>query len=101
MTWNWKAFVVLFIIGAGILIIGIFLSTYTDSVIGGIQEILNQGNLSQDQRNYFEGMLNWWNAQKITFYSPVAYLLTAIGVVIVIFSIVYSTLAIWHESKTK
>lgn len=101
MAWNWKAFVVLFIIGAGILIIGIFLSTYTDSVIGGIQEILNQGNLSQDQRNYFEGMLNWWNVQKITFYSPVAYLLTVIGVIIVIFSIVYSALAIWHESKTK
>jgi hypothetical protein len=101
MTWNWKAFVVLFLIGSGILIIGIFLSTYTDSVIGGLQEILNQGYLSQAQRDYFEGMLNWWTVAKITFYNPVAYLLTVIGIIILIFSIVYSTLTIWHESKTK
>jgi len=100
MAWNWKTLVYPYLIGAVILIIGIGLTTYTNSVVDGIQETLRQGGLSQAQRDYFQGMLDWWVLNKITFYNPIAYLLTITGVIVVIFSIFYSLFVILHESKT-
>jgi len=96
VAWNWKTLAYPYLIGAVILIIGIGLTTYTNSVVDGIQETLRQGGLSQAQRDYFQGML----LNKITFYNPIAYLLTITGVIVVIFSIFYSLFVILHESKT-
>jgi hypothetical protein len=101
MTWNWKTLAIPFLVGAVILIIGVTLSTYTDSVIGGIQETLRQGGLTTAQNDYFQSMADWWTLAKITFYNPVAYLLTVIGIITIIFSICLSLFTIWHESTKK
>jgi hypothetical protein len=101
MSWNWKTLAIPFAIGTVVLLVGVILSTYTESVIGGIQETLRQGGLSVAQRDYFQSMLDWWTLAKITFYSPLAYLLTVIGIIIIVFSICFSLFTIWHESTSK
>ena len=98
MAWNWKTFAIPLLIGAVILIIGLALSTYTDSVIGFLRGVLREGFLSQAQRDYFQGMYEWWTLAKVTFYNPIAYLLMVIGVIVLVFSIFYSLSTIRNEA---
>ena len=98
MAWNWKTFAIPLLIGAVILIIGLALSTYTDSVIGFLHEVLREGGLSQAQRDYFQGMYEWWTLAKVTFYHPIAYLLIVIGIIVLVFSIFYSLSTIRNEA---
>lgn len=98
MSWNWKKLAFPFAVGAAILMTGIIISTYADSVIGGVQETLRQGGLTIAQQDYYQSMLGWWKLAKITSYGPIAYLTTVTGIIVIIFSICFSIFTIWHES---
>ncbi len=99
MTWNWKTFAIPSLIGAVILIVGLAISSYTDSVIEFLQGVLREGSLlSQAQRDYFQGMYEWWTLAKVTFYHPIAYLLIVIGVIVLVSSVFYSLSTIRNEA---
>jgi hypothetical protein len=77
------------LIGVILLIAGIGLWLYTDSVIKGHEQILNDPNLSQDQRWSWEGSLEWWREAKITRFDPLSITLITIGLCALEYAIIY------------
>jgi hypothetical protein len=77
------------LIGALLLIIGIGLWLYTDSVIRGLEQILDDPNLTINQRNSFEGSLQWWRTTKITGYGLLSIILVTIGLCALEYAIIY------------
>jgi hypothetical protein len=98
MPWNLKGFAAVFIVGMIVLTIGTALAAYTDSTILGIQHRLKQSDISQSERYALQGSLDWWNSEKVTFFQPLSNTATTLGLVVILFSIVYAVLSIWHES---
>ena len=80
-------FTILFAIGAIILIVGLILSWYPNSVISGMKETLRQG-LPQDEQNKYNGALSSWSIWQITVFQPASSLLTVIGAIIMVYAIV-------------
>lgn len=77
------------LIGALLLIIGIGLWLYTDSVIKGHEQILKDKSLTQEQIWGWEGSLQWWRAAKITTYDPLSIILITIGLCVLEYVIIY------------
>jgi hypothetical protein len=101
MPWSWKRFTILFLAGAVFLLVGLVFAWYPSSVIGGLEERLRQGGLPQTEKDWIQGSLSWWYWARITTYEPLSYVLIAIGLVIIAYSIVYSSFSIWRELGLK
>jgi hypothetical protein len=76
------------IIGIVLLVIGVFLSYYPDSVISGLNEKLNSVGLSQTDIWMYQGSLEWWTNQQITVYEPLSTFLIVVGEILTIVSAV-------------
>lgn len=76
-------------IGALLLIIGISLWLYTSSIIQGHEQLLNNPNLTQEQRWNYEGSLQWWKTAKATTYDPLSIILISLGLCAIEYTIIY------------
>jgi len=76
---------VIFLTGAILLIIGVALWLYTNSVIQGHEQLLNNPNLTQQEKWNYEGSLEWWKMAKITLYDPIAVILITAGLVALLY----------------
>jgi len=75
----------IFLTGTIILIIGVALWLYTNSVIQGHEQLLNNPNLTQQEKWNYEGSLGWWKMAKITLYDPIAVILITAGLVALLY----------------
>jgi hypothetical protein len=99
MSFNMKRFTVLFSVGAIILILGFLFQWYPSSVIGGLQERLKETGLSADERNKLEGALNSWKVWQITTFQPLSSILLAVGIIIIVYSIISAIFSIASSYK--
>jgi len=76
---------VIFLTGAILLIIGVALWLYTNSVIQGHEQLLNNPNITQQEKWNYEGSLEWWKMAKITTYDPIAVILITAGLVALLY----------------
>jgi len=83
-----KKFGIYFAIGAAILIVGLALRYYPNGIIDGLEESLNDPNLSPDERNKIEGALNSWKVHQVTTFQPLSSILYAIGIIIIVYSVI-------------
>jgi hypothetical protein len=90
MTSLKKTIIAIAIIGATLLIIGITLWLYTNNVIQGHQQLLNNPNISQDERWAYEGSLQWWQTAKKTTYDPTTIILITTGACTLELAIIYT-----------
>jgi hypothetical protein len=67
------------LVGVILLIAGIGLWFYTDSVIRGLEQMLSDPNLTQSQRDRFEGSLVWWRDAKVHGYGILSIVLVTVG----------------------
>jgi uncharacterized membrane protein YtjA (UPF0391 family) len=99
MFQNGSRFKILFAIGAVILVIGLVLQWYPTSIIEGLQERLKQTGLAQDERDKLQGSLNSWKIWQITTFQPLSSLLFAIGIIILVYSVIYGIFSITSSYK--
>jgi len=76
-------------IGTLLLITGITLWLYTNSIIQGHEQLLNNPNLTQQQRWTYEGSLQWWKTAKTTTYNPLSIILISLGLCAIEYTIIY------------
>ena len=89
-----------FWIGAILILSGIGLSVYVDSVVRSHEEKLFSpfSNLTPQEKWDLEGSLEWWRIARITIYNPLSIMLIAVGLVALIHSFL---LAIRHAGRMK
>jgi len=75
----------IFLLGAILLLTGVFLWLYTNSIIQANQQTLQNPNLTQQERWAYEGSLQWWTINKITTYDPIAVILITTGLVALLY----------------
>lgn len=85
-----RALTVVFLAGVSLLIIGIALWLYTDSVVQSHEQLLNHSNLTQQEIWRLEGSLQWWKTAKKTTYDPLAIILITIGVCAIEYPVIYT-----------
>jgi disulfide bond formation protein DsbB len=86
---------VFFWIGAILILVGIILSVYVDSVIKMHEEKLFFGDLLEGPEKWaLEGSYEWWRMARITIYDPLSIISIAVGLVALIYSFI---LAIQHR----
>jgi len=92
---NGNRFKILFAIGAVILVVGIYIvQWYPTSIIDGLKERLKQTDISTDERNKLQGTLSSWNVWQITTFQPLSSLLFAVGIIVLVYSIIYGIFSI-------
>ena len=91
---NGNRFKILFAIGAVILIVGLVVQWYPTSIIDGMKERLKQTDVSTDERGKLQGALSSWNIWQITLFQPLSSLLFAVGIIILVYSIIYGIFSI-------
>ena len=91
-------FTLLFVIASVLLFAGFLLSWYPHSVIESMETRLNQGGLTQSELDQFEGSLTWWQAQGIFYYGSASNFVIASGILVLVYTIVYSVLFTLQES---
>jgi ABC-type phosphate transport system permease subunit len=92
-------FKILFAIGAVILVIGLVVRWYPSSIIEGLQTRLGQTGLAQDERDKLQGTLNSWQIWQITTFQPLSSLLFAVGIIILVYSVIYGIFTITSTYK--
>jgi hypothetical protein len=81
-------FRLLFTVGAAILVVGLVLTWYPSSVIGGLETRLGQSGLSTDERNTDQGALNSWRIWQITTFQPLSNILVIVGIIVMVYSVI-------------
>jgi len=76
-----------FWIGAILILTGIGLAVYADSMIKGLQQKL-LSNLTREERWAYEGAYEWWRINKVTLFDPVSLILMAVGLVAISYSFI-------------
>jgi hypothetical protein len=99
MFQNGNRFKILFAIGAVILVIGLIVQWYPTSIIEGLQERLGQTGLAQDERDKLQGALNSWKIWQITTFQPLSSLLFAVGIIVLVYSLIYGIFSIASSYK--
>jgi hypothetical protein len=76
--------------GAALILAGIVVSLYVDSVIKVHEERLFSpfSNLTQEEKWALEGSYQWWRMARITFYYPLSIILIAVGLVSLSYSFI-------------
>ncbi|MGQ9507018.1 MAG: hypothetical protein ACUVTB_04050 [Candidatus Bathycorpusculaceae bacterium] len=79
-----------FWLGAVLILAGIVVSLYVDSVIKVHEEKLFSpfSDLTQEERWALEGSYQWWRMARITFYYPLSIILIAVGLVVLSYSFI-------------
>lgn len=99
MFQNGNRFKILFAVGAIILIVGLVLQWYPQSVISGLEERLNDTGLQIDERSKLQGSLNSWKVWQITTFQPLSSILLAVGIIVLVYSIVSGIFSITSSYK--
>jgi hypothetical protein len=94
MSQNLQSFKTWFVVGATILLIGLVLQWYPASVISGMRERLTQSDITQQEITSLQYSLNYWNMQQITLTTPASLVFTAIGILVLIYSVLATVLSI-------
>jgi hypothetical protein len=97
MPWNLKDFTVLFFLGSAILITGLIVILYFNSNIESLRIQLQGTSLTSAQRAMLQGSLNSLQLNKISLIEPFSYIVMVIGSIIMLFSVIYSFLAIYRQ----
>jgi hypothetical protein len=97
MPWNLKDFTVLFFLGSAILITGLIVILYFNSNIESLRIQLQGTSLTSAQRSMLQGSLNSLQLNKISLIEPFSYIVMVIGSIIMLFSVIYSFLAIYRQ----
>ena len=93
-----KQFKIFLLVGAVILIVGLVLWWCPASVIGGLEEKSSETGLSQDLRDKLQGSLNSWRILQITTFQPLSNILLAVGVIVIVDSIVITAFPMIREA---
>jgi len=96
---NGNRFKIFFAIGAVILIVGLVVQWYPTSIIDGLKERLNQTNISADEINKIQGELSSWDIWQITTFQPLSSLLFAVGIIILVYSVIQGIFSITSSYK--
>jgi hypothetical protein len=99
MASPWIKFSVIFAIASALLLAGFFIAWYPHSVIEGLEGILSQSDLTQPQRDWYQGSLLWWQNQGVFTYESVANFVILSGVIVLVYAIVYSIFSTWRPSN--
>ena len=94
-----KKFGLYFAIGAAILIIGLVLQWYPNSIINGLEEQLKDTGLSSDERNKIQGALNSWKVHAITVFQPLSSILFVVGIIIIVYSVISGVFSVATSYK--
>jgi hypothetical protein len=94
MSQNLQSFKILFAIGATVLLIGLVFQWYPASVIGGMRERLTQSSVTTEERTSIQDSLDYWNIQQIMLLQPASLVFTAVGILILIYSVLSTLLSI-------
>jgi len=94
MFHNGRRFTVLFIIGAVILVTGLIVQWYPNSIVDGMKERLKQSDVTVDERNQLQGALASWSVWQITLFHPLSSLLFAVGIIILVYSVIQGIFSI-------
>jgi hypothetical protein len=101
MPWSWKYFCAIFLVGSILLTFGYVVAWYPQSVISGLEDRLNNSNLSQNDKWDVQGSLAWWKLAKVDTFAPLSNIIILLGVLLILLSITYSIFAIWNNSRHK
>jgi hypothetical protein len=96
---NGNRFKILFAIGTAILIAGLIVNWYPTSIINGMKERLKQTDVSTDERDKLEGALASWDIWQITLFQPLSSLLLAVGIITMVYSVIYGIFSIVSSYK--
>jgi len=97
MPWKLKDFTVLFFLGSAILITGLIVILYFNSNIESLQIQLQETGLTPAQRATLQRSLNDLQLGRISLIEPFSYIVMVIGLIIMLFSVIYSFLAIYRQ----
>ena len=97
MPWKLKDFTVLFFLGSAILITGLIVILYFNSNIESLQIQLQETGLTPAQRATLQRSLNDLQLNRISLIEPFSYIVMVIGLIIMLFSVIYSFLAIYRQ----
>jgi hypothetical protein len=98
MPVNWRILSSVFPLGASIIVIGYAILIYVNSVIEGLRAQLLEAGLTTAQISTLQGTLDSWQIQRITMLQPFSYVLILAGFLILLYSVVYTILAVWNEN---
>jgi hypothetical protein len=101
MPVNWRILSTVFPLGASIVVIGYSILIYVNSVIDGLRAQLLEAGLTTAQISTLQGTLDAWQIQRITMLQPFSYILILAGFLIILYSVVYTVLAISDEHLTQ
>jgi hypothetical protein len=91
---NGSRFKIFFAIGAVILVVGLVVQWYPTSIIDGMKERLKQTDVTADERGKLTGALASWSVWQITTFQPLSSLLFAVGIIILIYSVIHGIFSI-------
>jgi len=90
-------------LGVLFIIIGTAVWLYTNLVIESHERILDNPNLTQEEKWSWEGSLRWWRTAKATVGDPTSIMLTMVGICAIEYTILYEILQVilQPEQRTK
>ena len=80
-----------FWIGLILLVLGVAILSYANSVVEGHKQLL-QEDLSVSERNRIEGSLAWWRIAQITLYDPMSLILIIVGTFCIAYACAWASL---------
>lgn len=94
MSQDWESFKKWFAIGVAVLLIGLVLQWYPNSVIGGIRERLTQSDVTSTERLALQEDLNSRKIWQVTGFQPVSLFCFTAGIIILVYSILSALFSI-------
>jgi hypothetical protein len=78
---------------------GLVLQWYPTSIVDGMKERLKQTDVTADERNKLTGTLASWSIYQITLFQPLSSLFFAVGLIILVYSIIHGIFSIASSYK--
>lgn len=100
MSQDLRTFKKWFAIGAAVLLVGLALQWFPNSVVNGINERLTQTNLTAEQTNNLQDQLNSWNVWQASVFQPLSIFFFTAGIIMLIYSILSALFSIASSYTT-
>jgi heme exporter protein D len=84
-------FAVFFWTGVVLLVLGLGILSYANSVVEAHKQIL-QGDLSPNERDRVAGSLTWWRLAQVTVYDPVSLIFIVAGTFCIFYACAWASL---------
>ena len=84
-------FAVFFWTGVVLLVLGLGILSYANSVVEAHQQIL-QGDISPYERDRVAGSLTWWRIARVTIYDPVSLIFIVAGTFCILYACAWASL---------